>query len=252
MFRDDSDQRHPATPARLQAAREDGDVAISRQLSGAIQLLGVLIVASLFVGQIAASLRTLTQTVWVTASIDSADVDAGQLTWQSIKTVGLAVLPLMGLMLAVSLFSHIVQTGPMFLPKKVTLDPTRLSPSHWLERVFSIPHAMSALMDLPRLLIVVGAAGLAGYWNWQFIVTLGSSSVGEFATQSFGLILKIGFQTAIILFLFGLVDYGFRWTARRKRLRMSDHQLREELRMQSSNSQTIDQRRRLHRELSQR
>lgn len=249
MFRDDSDARHPATPTRLQTAREDGDVAVSQQLSGAIQLLGVLLLGSVFIGQIAGSLRTFAYSIWSESTTVASEVDTADLFWQAGKSVGFAVLPLVGLLFVVSVLSHITQTGPMFLPGRVALDVSRLSPHHWLQRVFSWSHLMAALMDLPRLLVAVGAASLTCYWNWKEIVALGASSVGEFASQTFGLILKIGFQTALILFVFGLVDYVFRWSARLKRLRMSDDQLREELRMQSGNSQTTDRRRQLQREI---
>lgn len=250
MFRDDSDARHPASPARLQAARADGDVAVSRQLSGAIQLLGVLVLASMFLGQISGSLRSYAQSLWSGASTSLDEVDAGNLVLQAAKTVGMVALPLVGLLFAVSVLSHIAQTGPLFLPKRVNFDATRLSPHHWLQRVFSASHLMAALMDLPKLLVVLGAAGVTSYWNWRSIVALGGSSVGGMVSRLFGLILKIGFQTALILFFFGVVDYGFRWSARQRRLRMSDEQVREEQRMQSGNAQTTDRRRRLHRELT--
>ena len=147
MFRDDSDARHPATPARLQTAREDGDVAVSQQLSGAIQLLGVLVLASVFLGQISGSLRSFTHSIWSGASTSLAEVDAGSLVWEAVRTVGFAALPLIGLLFAVSVLSHLAQTGPMFLPHRVNLDPTRLSPHHWLQRVFSWSHLMAAMMD---------------------------------------------------------------------------------------------------------
>lgn len=249
MFRDDSDARHPATPARLQAARDEGDVAVSQQLSGAIQLLGVLLLASLFIGQIAGSLRSFAYTIWSESTTSAVDIDSADLFWQAGKSVGMAVLPLIGLLFAVSILSHISQTGPMFLPGRVALDISRLSPHHWFQRVFSWSHITAALLDLPKLLVVAGAAAATCYWNWKEIIGLGASSVSEFSRQTFGLILKIGFQTALILFLFGLVDYVFRWSARLKRLRMSDEQLREELRMQSGNSQTTDRQRQIRSEL---
>lgn len=249
MFRDESEARHPATPARLQAAREDGDVAVSQQLSGAIQLLGVLLLGSVFIGQIAGGLRSFAYSVWSGSSAVVTEVDAEGLIWQAGKSVGLAVLPLVGLLFAVSVFSHLAQTGPMFLPGRVAFDITRISPHHWLQRIFSWSHLLAALMDLPRLLIASAAASMMCYWNWKEIVALGGNSVGEFTRQTFGLILKIGFQTALILFVFGLIDYVFRWSARLKRLRMSDEQLREELRMQSGSSQTTGRRRQLQREL---
>ena len=65
-----------------------------------------------------------------------------------------------------------------------------------------------------------------------------------------GLILKIGFQTALILFLFGLADYGLAWFGRMRRLRMSDNELREEIRMQQGDPQTTERRRRIRREMT--
>lgn len=248
MF-DSGDARHPATQTRLQTARAEGDVARSQQLSGAIQLMGVLFLASMFVGQLGFQIQQLTKETWSNSSIRSSEMDLIEWAGRATKSVGYAMLPILGLLFCVSVASHIAQTGPLFVVSRVGLDPSRVSPHHWLQRVFSPSHLIASLLDLPKLLLVLGIAGATSWANCQEIVALGGYPVSELATRLMGLILKIGFQSALVLFCFGLADYGFQWTARQRRLRMTDEQLREELRMQQANPQTTQRRQQRHREI---
>lgn len=249
MFQDNADAQHAPTPTRLQTARADGDVTVSRSLSGAIQLMGMLLVIWLFLGYLGSSLKSFTRTVWGHSEISASEYQVDQLA-ASLAPVGWAMLPVLAVGFVFTVLSVVGQTGPMWLPQRVGLDPTRISPRQWLQRVFSPSHLLASLMALPKLIIVGSAAAFAGYLNWKEIMTMGGYAIEPMMERLVGLLLKIGFQTALILFVFGLIDYALRWTARQRRLRMSDEQLRQEQRMQSGNPQTSERRRRLHRELS--
>lgn len=250
MFEDNGDRRHPATPTRLQNAREQGDVSRSTQLAGAIQLMGFLAVASCVLPPLMNSLKGVATSLWASGTIDAAQFAPGNMITQAVWGVMPAFVGLLVILMLVSIVSYFLQTGFLFQPSRVSLDPSRISPTHWWERVLSPASYVTALLDLPKVILVMAAAGTVIYVNLEAVIAIGNQSVESMVRDIAGLVLKIGFQTALILFLFGLVDFGLAWFGRMRRLRMSDNELREEIRMQQGSPQTAERRRRLRREMT--
>ncbi len=251
MSRNEGEGRHPASVTHLQAARQRGDVTRSLPLAASIQILGVLLLGSLFVWNLSGGLQTFTQQVWSSASINADEFRAGQEVGNAIRAIGMTVLPWFGLLFLVGVFANVAQTGLMFLPDRVAPDAGRLSPGHWWRRTFSLGHVFSTLMEIPKLVLIVVIGFVAGYANWQQIVGLAAFEVGEMTSRLFGLILKIGFQTALVLFFFGVVDFAIQWMARQKRLMMTDEELQEELRMQG-NPESLQRQRQSHQQRTKR
>ena len=247
MSRNDGEARHPATPVHLRAARERGDVARSFQLAGGIQLLVVLLLGSLFTWNLSNGIQTFTHEVWSSASINAGEFRSGDWVWSATRSVGMVILPLFGLLFLAGVASNIAQTGFMFMPGRVVPDVARLSPGHWWKRVFSLENVVSTMMEIPKLAVIVVIAIAACYASWEQIVGLSAYHVGEMTSRLFGLILKLGFQTALVLFFFGVLDFALQWVARQKRLRMTDDELREELRMQG-NPESLQRQRQTHRQ----
>ena len=250
MFEDNGDRRHPATPTRLQNAREQGDVSRSMQLAGAIQLLGFLAVATCLLPPLMDSLKNVAASTWSSGSIDASQFAPASSISQAVWGIMPAFVGLLAILMLISIVSYFLQTGFLFQPSRVSLDVSRISPSHWWERVLSPASYVTALLDLPKVLLVLAAAGAVVYVNLESVVAIGNQSVNSMLKDIAGLILKIGFQTALILFLFGLADYGLAWFGRMRRLRMSDNELREEIRMQQGDPQTTERRRRIRREMT--
>lgn len=250
MSHNDGEGRHPASITHLRAARQRGDVARSLPLAGGIQLLGVLLIGSLFVWNLSEGLQTFTKSVWSSASINANEFRAGDEIWTAVRSVGSTILPWFGMLFFVGVIANVAQTGLLFLPDRVAPDLSRLSPTQWWRRVFSLGHVFSTLMEIPKLILIVVIAFAAGYANWQQIVGLAAYDVSEMTSRLFGLILKIGFQTALVLFFFGVVDFAIQWMSRQRRLRMTDEELREEIRMQG-NPESLQQQRVTHQQRTQ-
>jgi flagellar biosynthetic protein FlhB len=63
----------------------------------------------------------------------------------------------------------------------------------------------------------------------------------------FSLILTVTFHVALALLLASAADYGLKFLGHQRRLRMTDQQLRDELRMQNGDPQTRNRQRQLQR-----
>ncbi len=243
------DQVHPATPARREQARRDGEFAKSHELAAAVQMTGAVGVAYLFFGQLANWLRQSTTEIWSISDVKTS-VSVMEITGQFQKLVFtslLALAPIVVMLLLAGIASHWCQTGPLFLSRKIAPDVGRLSPTHWVRRLFSVGTLAIPLVGLPKTLLAA-IVMMVGCWCYreQFFL-LGSLPADQMVRAMFLLTLKICSLVALMLLVASLLDYGTKYLSFQQRIRMSDQQLRDEVRMQNGDPRVSAQRRELQR-----
>jgi len=242
------DQIHPATPTRrLQAARE-GNFAKSFELAAAVQMLGGIAIAYLMFGQIGNWLRKSTTEVWSHDPISLAKIANStsipinqqvteQITGQlsGLMFSSLAVIAPLGLMLVgVGVVSHWCQTGPVCLTKNLAPDAGRMSPVRWFGRLFSWSTFSFPVVGLPKAALAVCVMGASCYLNRELFYELGGYAADEMVRRLFSLVMLVCTHVAAVLLVASLFDYGLKWASHERRLRLTEQQLREEQRMESS------------------
>ncbi len=243
------DPVHPASPARREQARRDGDHAKSHELAAAVQMIGAIGVAYLTFGPLAGWLRLWTMKIWSPSAaltkMNASDVSS-QLS--SLVFSSLSVLvPIAALMFLVGVASHWCQTGPVFLTKPIAPDATRLAPGRWFGRIFSLSTLAFPLIGLPKSLLAVVVMVVSCWINRELFFGLGSYPAEMFAQQLFSIVLLVSSHVAITLFLASGLDFAMKYVSFQQRIRMTDQQLRDETRMQNGDPQISSQRRALHR-----
>ncbi len=162
MASDKADRTQEATPRRLQKAREEGSVPVSRELTslaglGAATLLLVMDGPSLgraFAGR----LRDL---LLLPASVDPAAAMA-----QAVRAAVLLVGPLAGVVLLTAAAAVLLQTGFLLRVSAVAPDLGRLDPRRGLKRLFGTGGLVEAAKSLAKMVVFSGAAwlGLSHAW----------------------------------------------------------------------------------------
>ena len=164
------DQIHSATPARREQARRDGDIPKSFELAAALQMIGAIVVAYMLLGQVGNWICTWADETWSVAGTNIA-VEAADVTSQAQNLIGLtlAVLaPMLLLLMAVGICSHWIQTGPIFLTKKVAPDVGRLGPGSWKRKLFSLEGLALLFVGIPKTAI---AFVVLGFSTWSHRMT---------------------------------------------------------------------------------
>ena len=123
------DRTNPATPLRLERARDEGDIARSADLAFAIQLCGVIGIIWMLSGGIAAWLNQSTTRLWTTSSIRVDQFDSTAVMQQTIWSGSLIIAPILVLMMLVAVASWWLQTGPLWIVNKPAPDISRMSPA---------------------------------------------------------------------------------------------------------------------------
>jgi flagellar biosynthetic protein FlhB len=241
------DQVHAATPARREQARRDGDIPKSFELAAALQMIGALAAAYLLMGQIGHWLKGWTTKTWSEAG-SNLSVTPGEVTHQLQSTMNgvLGVLlPMMALLMLIGIASHWLQTGPLFLSSRLSPQASRLGPENWKRQVFSISSLAFLFVGIPKIVIAVIVLGTSAWYQRSDLFLLASYPTDAMVAKMFALILTITFHVALALLITSAADYGLKFAGHQRRIKLTDQQLRDELRMQNGDPQTRSRQRQL-------
>jgi flagellar biosynthetic protein FlhB len=230
---EDNDLERTESPSqrRLEKAREEGQVARSRELATFLLLLAAAgafswMGASL-VQQIGGSLRS-----GLTISHREA-FEVGSLG-QRLHTLSLdalwTVLPLLLLLLAVSLAAPLLLGGWLFSVKAFSPNFGRLSPLSGLKRMFSL-HGLGELVKAVAKSLVVGALAVWVLWDARGeLLGLGAFNIVD-GLGHLGHLLSITFFALIGgLALIAIADVPFQLYQHHSKLKMTRQELRDEAR----------------------
>ena len=214
------------TPKRLRDARQKGDVAHSDEVVS----IGVLLLAVL-------ALRFLGPQLWNSmAAILAQDLghpvpeltreSAQQLARESAWRMIQALLPLLALLAVAAIALNIVQTGPLLAGARIRPQLSRVNPGAGLKRIVSWDGAFRLVKSLLKFAIVAVVVGLTLRGQFCDLAGLG---IGAATAKLAALGFDIAFRAAGVLFLLALADYAWQRRQHLKRLRMTRHELKQEL-----------------------
>jgi flagellar biosynthetic protein FlhB len=244
-----SERTERATPRRRQEARKRGQVPRSTELTSALALLAGAFFLPWYAGSAAGTLWGYLQRSFagpLPAALSAPDLV--DLAWTSGTVFLRFTLPVLGLFLLVGVASTLVQAGFVFAPAVLKPDLRRIDPIAGFQRLFSrrgLFETGKALIkiaivlavtyplirrDLPRYADLTGAEPLA-------IGRAIGASIRDLAV-------RIG---AAYLAL-AVLDYGYQRWDLEQRLRMTRHELKEELRQTEGDPEVKGRIRRLQRQ----
>lgn len=234
----DLEKTEPASPRRLEKAREEGQVPRSPELS----TFAVLIAAGsglwLMGGYFTDQLRGLIQDgMHVPRDIGfNPELLLERLFDQSLHALFIFT-PFLVLMLLVALAAPMLLSGWLFTWKSLTPDFNRLNPARGLGRIFSL----HSLIELSKALLkaaLIGGAGIWAIWHHKEAVlsliavpvAVGISHMGELVIMSF-----LGIAGTMVLI--AAVDVPFKLWDHHRKLKMTKEEVRQEAKETEGNPQ---------------
>jgi flagellar biosynthetic protein FlhB len=244
------DKKHDATPYRRQKAREQGQIARSQDLGSALVLLCAVMILGWWGPTVLRTLAdimvaSLTQTDYWTTSSRSA---AGLINVSFLQCL-LAVLPIMLSVCAVVLVNNWMQVGFLFLPDKLNLDWSRVNPLSGMKRLFALPNIARIGFGLLKIGLVTLVMALGIWGRWELILGAQQLTAGEVAALIWSTTLDMCMRTAGVLLVLSIFDYGFQWWKIEQDLKMTDDEMRDEMKMMNGDPQIAAKRRAFQRQL---
>lgn len=251
----DSDLEKTEQPSqrRLDQAREDGQVARSRELSTFLGLLagggGIwLMAAPLYQSMIHLMQQAL--------NFDQQVAQEPNLMLARFSGLSLATLsvwfPLFGVLLLTALFSPLLLNGWMFSLKPLQPDFSKLDPMAGLARMFSSHGWIELLKSIAKALVVGGA----GAWAIRHLLGQTLSLSGQALTVSVPQLGRWVGQSFLIMvagtLLVAMVDVPFQLWDSNRRLRMTREEVRQDAKETEGDPQVKGRIRSLQRERARR
>ncbi|MDR3234237.1 MAG: flagellar biosynthesis protein FlhB [Planctomycetaceae bacterium] len=251
------EKSHDPTPKRLEQAREEGQVAKSQDLASAVVLLFAVIFLMTLGKQMAADIYDYAQEIYANpVFLTSEDEDGG--LYQSVQalfheTILRFMKPLslfFVLLAAIGIIANVFQTGLLFLPKKLAPDITHLDPLKGLKRIFSLQSVMRLLMGIIKIVICAAVAWFAVEGNIGQILNLTANDDGQIASFLVWILLTIALKVAVALVIIAILDFMYQRWKFFQDLRMTNEEVREEMKNMIGDPQIISKRRQIQREMA--
>jgi len=240
------------TEKRLEDAKKKGQIAQSKELSTCLIILFVSIFLYFSMSQGFNEMFKV-----YTSYVKNVNFDMNMSNIQEIFSFGLfkwlkIVLPVFGLVFAISIFGNVVQTGFVLSAEAISLKFEKLNPLEGIKKLFSKRSAVEVLKSILKISIVVYIAYTIIIKELPFMLSLSSQdvkSIVEYCGKTiFFLALKI---SIIMLFVAGL-DFFYQKWQHKKDLMMTLQEIKEESKEREGNPQIKSRIRSLQREMSRR
>ncbi|MBF6988355.1 MULTISPECIES: flagellar biosynthesis protein FlhB [Cupriavidus] len=225
----DLEKTEPASPRRLEKAREEGQVVRSRELATFIMLIAGVLGLWTLGGHMGRSLNQVMQgalrfereTAFDTSRMLSRFV---LMVWDSL----LAFLPLLLLFGVAALAAPLMLGGWVFSAKSFAPQFSRMSPMAGLGRLFSA-HSLVELLKAVAKSLLVGAVG--AWVLWQRLpeaIALMNAPVQEALLHMVDLVLYCCLVVSLSLLVVAAIDVPWQYWEFFKKLRMTKEEVKQE------------------------
>jgi len=263
MAEDQGDKKHDPTPRRLEQAREKGQVAKSQDLAASIVLLLAIVLLFTIGKEIVANLYEYSCTMLsepVLLIPENQDMDSLQQSAQSLfhETVTRfldyknlsSLFYFFLLLMLVAVIANVAQIGFHWLPDKLNFDFTRLDPIKGFGRIFSMQSVVRLLMGIGKIVICAVVAWYAVEASIGDILNLSENETQQIASFLVWILLMIGLKVAVALVIIALIDLMYQRWKHMQDLRMTDQEIRDEMKNMIGDPQIISKRRQIQREMA--
>jgi flagellar biosynthesis protein FlhB len=240
------------TEKRLEEARKKGQVAQSRELPLCLMIL----FTSIFLYFLASHGFQEMFKVYVSYVRNiNLDIDAsniyGILSFAAYRWAWI-MMPLFAILLVITIFGAVLQTGFMWSPETMEFKLEKLNPLNGIKKLFSKRSAIEVLKSILKIAILSYIAYSIILNELPTILSLPGKDAGMIVnylgTTCFYLAIKVG---VIFLFIAGL-DFLFQKWQHKKDLMMTHQEIKEEFKEREGNPLVKSRIRSLQREMARR
>jgi len=230
----DGNKTEKASPKRRKKAREQGQIARSRELSSTVALAGTVSALLLLAPHAINSWTVLYRETLFVAATRNLDTNGPLIFWSSV-TVFWWLVPVLLVGFVASAAAGVAQGGFNLAPQALTPNLQRFSPAAKLKQIFS-PISLANLMKslLPFAAVLWVAEGILRD-NWGRMLSVSSVGVPALAHLVGTMVFELGWKSVLILLVWCAVDYLFIWRKQEGDLKMSKQELKEEFKETDGN-----------------
>ena len=202
----DLSRTEPASPRRLQQARNAGDVPRSAELTAWVVLLSALGMLGWLAPRLLNALQALTEAAFLHAAqpLSPVFLEAAQAAlW--------VVLPVLAVIFVAALVAPMLLSGWVFAPQITQPDLTRVHPFKPIARLFSADSLFDGSLVLMKLALAAAAVSWALTSDWPGLQSLGDREMSVALDASAAWVGRGVLALVAALALAAALDAGWRW-----------------------------------------
>jgi flagellar biosynthetic protein FlhB len=218
-----------ATPRRLEEARNKGEVAKSMDLAQVATMAGTFGVLAILGGWLARNLAMqLTPFLAHPETMPVEGPGGVAVARYAIMAAAPALGAVLGAAVLFGIGGHVLQTGLLFTPSKVSPDLSKVNPMQGFKRLFGIDNLMAFLRSVLKVILT----GAVAWWvlspHAQELTLL--PTMEPTAILAFGVKLCRDLGFAVLILLGAGAGIDFLWQRQRfaARMRMTKEELKED------------------------
>lgn len=233
----DINKTEKATPQKRKKAREQGQVARSRDFSSALAWSGALAIVAWQVTDVPRQWRGLLQNSLDLSTRESLTAGTPALFWMGVGVLRWAV-PVMAAAWVLSLGSSVMQGGLVFAPEALSFKPEKLSPTGKLKQMLSLTALSGILKSLIPFSVIVWIGYVTLEQRWHNIAESSDLTARSYTALIVGIMWSLCWKAGLVLLSWSAIDYFLVWRKLEGDLRMSRQELREEIKETEGNPAT--------------
>jgi len=223
----DSSKTEDATPKKQLKAREQGQIARSRELPGILAFAGVLGVITMMAPTAITHWTVLYRNTLYAAASGDIEANGPVLFWSSVEVMRW-VYPALLAGLVLSILAGFAQGGVNFAPEALKLKFDRLSPASKLAQLFSpmgLSNLLKSLLPFSAMMWIVITIMRS---HWGAMVHASALGSRMFTDLVGSMIFELIWKSGLVLVAWSAVDYLLTLKKINSDLKMSKQEVREE------------------------
>jgi flagellar biosynthetic protein FlhB len=242
-----------ATAKRQETAREEGQIARSRELNTMFILLAGSGGLMVYGPDLAVALRDLMRFNFSMPRAVAFDVQlVAAYFMHSVQAVGKALLPLLALLTAAAIAGPIALGGWLFSTKGLAPKGSRLNPLEGLKRMFSVTAVVELVKSLAKFIVMAGLAVILINSLKQRLLELGLQSPESAMADALHMTMWSVLGVSCGMILIALIDVPYQLFEHSRKLKMTKQEIKEEMKDSEGRPEVKGRIRQLQREMARR
>jgi flagellar biosynthetic protein FlhB len=239
------------TTRKLSQARQKGQVPKSQDLSGAITLLGGLLIFVALGSSVAAMFdRILRRTLGGEIGADIRSTESIPAAVKLVAYDALVILvPIMVLAALVAYISNFIQVGWLITAEPIRPKLSKLSPLAGIKRILGIRALVKTVVNTLKLAAMVVVSTLFILANLDSIAAMPKMTPLLALVEVLRLIFVLAMILVLLLIFIALIDYIFQRWQHTKDLRMTKQEVKDERKTMEGDPQLKGRQRQMAREI---
>jgi len=249
----DQEKTEEPTQRKLEKAREEGNVSISKEISSVMLMVISVIIFIGSGGFMYGRLESLFETFFLGSGMALEDQDHAIEYLEKALVLGFEMMiPIMVMLLFTALLVNMVQTGGVFSVKAIQPKGSKINPINGMKKIFSMKGVVELIKGFSKLFIVSLIVYYTVRNDIENFVAMSVMPLSYNISESGAYILMFVSRILAALFILSVADAVYQRYQHRKDLRMTKQEVKDEYKQMEGDPHVKGQRKKLGISLRQR